>query len=179
MLLKHQRSRHRRKTIRKHPVVNSMHTRRRSARANKHPHSTNPTNQKPPFTTTSSSGAPSKYVAHEKNVYSWQNLEQALGKVVATLTTGQAFGELALIKTDSLRTASVIAGPNGCDLIQIGRDAYQKVLAQHEIEFRPQQLHARAEEITEKLQHLEATVEHHSLMQRYLQFCLTNVLLLR
>ena len=51
----------------------------------------------------------------------------------------------------SRRTASCIAGPNGCEMIQISRSAYQKVIAKHSIEYRPQQLHDRAKEITTEL----------------------------
>ena len=63
----------------------------------------------------------------------------------------QAFGELALMNEGSRRTASCIAGTNGCEMIQISRSAYQKVIAKHSIEYRPQQLHDRAKEITKEL----------------------------
>ena len=133
--LKRTRSKHRRRSVRKRNTL--------VQRATKISNTATNTMNNTSSSTSSTTGNISKYVDHENNVYTWQDIEASLGSAIHVLTTGQAFGELALMNKDTRRTASCVAGKNGCDLIQISRSSYQKVLAKHQIEFRPQQLHGK------------------------------------
>ncbi|OWF38204.1 hypothetical protein KP79_PYT19415 [Mizuhopecten yessoensis] len=57
------------------------------------------------------------------------------GKFIMTYEPGKAFGEVALVKRDALRNASIIADEN-CDLMVIGQDLYERSLkADQEKEF--------------------------------------------
>ncbi|XP_060070750.1 uncharacterized protein LOC132550677 [Ylistrum balloti] len=57
------------------------------------------------------------------------------GKFIMTYEPGKAFGEVALVKRDALRNASIIADET-CDLMVIGQDLYERSLkADQEKEF--------------------------------------------
>ena len=70
-----------------------------------------------------------------KNIWDVIDRSRVFGNRVATLISGDAFGEIALKGADSRRTASVAAGGDGCELVVISRADFNRVIKQSNVEY--------------------------------------------